>query len=57
MNDAWCEPDDCPAAICNGPHISHVCEDGDVVTTRSDNPDPCPWCGAVAPQAEEGGGA
>lgn len=19
----WCEPDDCPASICNGPHVSH----------------------------------
>lgn len=46
MND-WCDVDDCPATICNGPHLSHACRDGSTVTTRFDNPDPCPFCGHV----------
>jgi len=41
----WCEPDECPASICNGPHVSHTCENGDVVTVRFDNVEPCPFCG------------
>lgn len=41
----WCEVDDCPASICNGPHISHHCPNGDLVSQRYDNPAPCPFCG------------
>jgi hypothetical protein len=43
----WCEPDDCPAAICNGPHVSHICGT-DVVTSRVGDKTPCPFCGRVA---------
>jgi hypothetical protein len=42
---AWCEPDNCPAAICNGPHVAHHCPNGDLVVTRFDYADPCPFCG------------
>ncbi len=38
----WCIVDDCPAAICNGPHIGHYCPNGDLITQRYDNPSPCP---------------
>jgi hypothetical protein len=48
----WCEPDDCPASICNGPHVSHTCPNGDVVTKRADDPTPCPFCGD-APAVKE----
>lgn len=40
----WCEVDDCPSSICNGPHINHTCWNGDVVTHRYDDKTPCPWC-------------
>lgn len=41
----YCMVDDCPPAICNGPHVGHVCADGSLVTQRYDNHDPCPFCG------------
>lgn len=41
----WCEPDECPAGICGGPHVTHECNDGDRVTMRFDA-GPCPLCGA-----------
>lgn len=47
----WCKVDDCPAAICNGPHVSHTCPNGDLVTQRYDDPTPCPFCGHPAPLA------
>lgn len=45
-NDGWCEVDECPSAICNGPHVAHICSDGARVDQRYDNPEPCPFgCG------------
>lgn len=45
MGAAWCDVDDMPASICNGPHVSHRCPNGDLVTQRFDDPTPCPFCG------------
>jgi hypothetical protein len=25
VNHDWCEVDDCPSIICNGPHYRHIC--------------------------------
>lgn len=41
----WCEPDGCPSTICNGPHVSHHCPNGDLVTVRFDDTSPCWFCG------------
>ncbi len=45
----WCEVDYCPASICNGPHVSHHCPNGDLVTTHIDAAieTPCPFCGWI----------
>lgn len=49
----WCAVDDCPAHICNGPHIEHVCSDGARVSQRFDNPEPCPFqCGWEPPRLD-----
>lgn len=40
---AWCDVDNMPAAICNGPHVTHECLDGDLVTARVGS-GPCPFC-------------
>lgn len=42
----WCTVDDCPAAICGGPHVSHVCANGDTITWHPDHHNGCPICGA-----------
>ena len=44
MSD-WCKADDCPAAICGGPHVTHVCIEDAEVTTNARNVEPCPFCG------------
>lgn len=44
MSNDWCEADDCPSIICNGPHVEHRCGDS-IVTARFDNDEPCPYCG------------
>ena len=42
----WCGIDAAPAHICNGPHVAHLCPNGDLVTVRFDQADqPCPGCG------------
>lgn len=38
----WCDVDDCPTAICKGPHIEHRCGEY-VYTLRADQE--CPTCG------------
>lgn len=48
----WCAADDCPAAICNGPHVEHRCGDH-IVTARFDNAAPCPYCGEPLNAAED----
>ena len=47
MNMTWCVPDDCPASICNGPHVTHRCPNGDLVTRHATDRTPCPFCGWV----------
>lgn len=27
----WCEPDDCPASICGGPHVARIWQGREVV--------------------------
>lgn len=44
----WCAIDKCPPTICNGPHVSHHCPNGDLVVSRYDDVTPCPFCGAVS---------
>lgn len=44
----WCAVDDCPAAICGGPHRSHVCTNGDTITWHPDHHNGCPVCGQPA---------
>lgn len=46
--EPWCWPDGCPASICNGPHVSHACDDFTYVTMRVGSPTPCPFCGRTA---------
>ncbi len=41
MSLDWCYVDDCPAMICNGPHIQHRCPNGDMVAQRWDNSADC----------------
>lgn len=52
MTEGWCEVDDCPVNICNGPHVEHFCPNGDRVVQHFANPEPCPFCGA-APAASQ----
>jgi hypothetical protein len=57
MDQAWCKPDGCPAAICGGPHFKVMVQFG---ATRGGTPTvmredqfkdhnllPCPACGAM----------
>lgn len=43
----WCEPDNCLATICNGPHVAHHCPNGDLVVSHRDDHSPCPFCGHI----------
>lgn len=45
LGPGWCLVDDCPSTICNGPHVAHTCPNGDTVTVRFDNNEPCMFCG------------
>lgn len=42
--EGWCDVDNCPTLICNGPHHEHVCNGGDRVTMHVNN-GPCGLCG------------
>ena len=38
-NEAWCEVDDCPVAICGSKHVKIVIQDGDEVIINAEQAD------------------
>lgn len=40
----WCEPDDCPVGVCNGPHATHPEDDKHAGTVQGKVGDTCPFC-------------